>query len=136
MGCSALVLFENMALFDFNGIKINYSSIMKRLSISKDTEWISLSTTSFNCWMAVIGGNEPYSEITIKQNNSTVNIIKLMNNFVLSFKGKNITSYIVIPEYEAGRLLLLSEDIKRKISLIDETKENNMYLSQCNKKNK
>ena len=75
--------------------------------------------------MAIIGGNDMFCEVTINQNNSRVEIKKLMGNYIISFNGRSINSYVVIPGFEAVRLLAMAEDIMKKIKSMEEGKENN-----------
>ena len=57
---------------------------MKRLSICKTDEWVSISVSAFNLWMVLIEGDDDYNEISIKQNNSYIEIKNFMHNFVIS----------------------------------------------------
>ena len=107
---------------------------MKRLSICKTDEWVSISVSAFNLWMVLIEGDDDYNEISIKQNNSYIEIKKLMQNFVISFIGKSVSSYVVISEYEAKRLLLKSDDIKHRINSLDNKENINRFQLNAPKK--
>ena len=57
-----------------------------------------------------------------------------MQNFVISFIGKSVSSYVVISEYEAKRLLLKSDDIKQRINSMDNKENINRFQLNAPKK--
>ena len=88
-----------MALFNKNGVKIAYNANFRRLAITCGTDFVSISPEIFQIWKKVSELDSDYEKLTIDQNGSTIEILKLCGNISLKFLScKNFASQIILRE--------------------------------------
>ena len=88
-----------MALFNRNGLKIVYNSNFHRLAITSGNDFVSISPEIFQIWKKVSELESDYEKLTMDQNGSTIEILKLCGNISLKFLScKNFASQIVLRE--------------------------------------
>ena len=100
-----------MVLFQFEDLKLNWSVHMRRYSLSKNDQWVSLSPSSLKVFISLIGNNVNYNKVVITQTNSEIAIIQLMGNYLIQYSGKNICSSIIINESMSKKILENSDRI-------------------------
>ena len=83
-----------MNIFKKDGVRIDFSSRLNRFSISQNTEWISLSPTTFHLLLCLLQTDSNYERVRIQQNGSEVEILKLNENYLLTFSSRSINSSI------------------------------------------
>ena len=66
-------------------INVDYSSDRQRFSLSTNSEWMSLSVTSFKILLTMIDNSNEYQSIRIQQAASDILIIKMFKNITLIF---------------------------------------------------
>ena len=110
-------------LFELNGLKINYSPLLGTISLSKSSEWITISVLTFDIWMKIIEQNESNIEISVKENRMTVKIVKTTQNYIITLEQFKVISCIFISSSDARRLFFVSKDIKEEIHLMDFNRE-------------
>ena len=91
---SASPLSARMNIFKKDGVRIDFSSRLNRFSISQNTEWISLSPTTFHLLLCLLQTDSNYERVRIQQNGSEVEILKLNENYLLTFSSRSINSSI------------------------------------------
>ena len=90
---------STMALFNKNGLKIVYNASFNRLAITCATDFVSISPEIFQIWKKVSELDSDYEKLTIDQNGSTIEILKLCGNISLKFLScKNFASQIILRE--------------------------------------
>ena len=90
---------STMALFNKNGLKIVYNSSFNRLAITCAADFVSISPEIFQIWKKVTELDSDYEKLTIDQNGSTIEILKLCGNISLKFLScKNFASQIILRE--------------------------------------
>ena len=88
-----------MALFNKNGLKIVYITSFNRLAITCAADFVSISPEIFQIWKKVSELDSDYEKLTIDQNGSTIEILKLCGNISLKFLScKNFASQIILRE--------------------------------------
>ena len=88
-----------MALFNKNGLKIVYNSSFNRLAITCAADFVSISPEIFQIWKKLSELDSDYEKLTIDQNGSTIEILKLCGNISLKFLScKNFASQIILRE--------------------------------------
>ena len=105
-----------MNVFSKNGLKIDYTTRMDRFSASKDNEWISFSPTVFAIIVTIARSESKSERITVNQHGSYIEIIKILNNFMLSFTSKNLTSSLTLESESVKCLAESYENILEKVS--------------------
>ena len=90
---------STMALFNKNGLKIVYNTSFNRLAITCAADFVSISPEIFQIWKKVSELDSDYEKLTIDQNGSTIEILKLCGNISLKFIScKNFASQIILRE--------------------------------------
>ena len=89
-------MFATMNVLITEGIKIDYSVHLDRFSISANNEWISVSTTGFELLNAVSFSKNEFERFVIQQSGSEIEIIKLLENYLLTFRSKTLTTTQVL----------------------------------------
>ena len=105
-----------MNVFSKNGLKIDYTTRMDRFSASKDNEWISFSPTVFAIIVTIARSESKSERITVNQHGSYIEIIKVLNNFMVSFTSKNLTSSLTLESESVKCLAESYENILEKVS--------------------
>ena len=105
-----------MNVFSKNGLKIDYTTRMDRFSASKDNEWISFSPTVFAIIVTIARSESKSERITVNQHGSYIEIIKILNNFMVSFTSKNLTSSLTLESESVKCLAESYENILEKVS--------------------
>ena len=93
-----------MNVFSKNGLKIDYT-----FSARKDDEWISFSPTVLAVVVAIARSKTRSERIIVHQNGSQSEVTKVLDNFMISFTSKEITSSLTI-ECEIVNSLVTSFD--------------------------
>ena len=107
---------SKMNLFRNNEVKIDYNTQMKRFSLAKNEEWVSITHTSFHVMLVMMDVKTDYDQIVINQNCSQLEIIKIFKNFMLEFKCKNFTSVIVISDSTMHAIYNVRDDIWKTVN--------------------
>ena len=89
---------------------------MDRFSASKENEWISFSPTVFAIIVTIARSESKSERITVNQHGSYIEIIKILNNFMLSFTSKNLTSSLTLESESVKCLAESYENILEKVS--------------------
>ena len=105
-----------MNVFSKNGFKVDYTMRMDRFSASKENEWISFSPTVFAIIVTIARSESKSERITVNQHGSYIEIIKILNNFMLSFTSKNLTSSLTLESESVKCLAESYENILEKVS--------------------
>ena len=104
-----------MNLLKTEDIKLDYSSHLDRISITRNEEWISISVTCFEMLHLLSNTTCDYERIVIQQQGSEVEIIKLLSNFILTFKGKNLTTSLVLT---SNVITTIKENFRQLLNII------------------
>ena len=105
-----------MNVFSKNGFKVDYTMRMDRFSASKENEWISFSPTVFAIIVTIARSESKTERITVNQHGSYIEIIKVLNNFMVSFTSKNLTSSLTLESESVKCLAESYENILEKVS--------------------
>ena len=105
-----------MNLFRKDDFKIDYNHHMKRISMARGEEWISLTQTSFHVMMAMMDVKTDFDKVVVNQQASKIEIVKIAENFMLEFTCKNFTSIIVICMKTMDAIYKMRHDIFTAIS--------------------
>ena len=116
-----------MSLFKNEEIKIDYNAQMKRFSILKNEEWISITHTSFRVMMVMMDAKSDFDRVVVNQQSSHLEIIQILKNFMLEFKCKNFTSIIVISNTTMRAIYNVHNDILKVVN-----SKNNVYSERSN----
>ena len=103
-------------LFSKNGLRIDYTVRLDRFSLSRGNEWISLSPSVLAILVTVARCKSESEIIKIQQNGSFIEIIKLLDNFIVSFTNKNLTSSLVLESDVVKCLEQSYENILERVS--------------------
>ena len=104
-----------MNVFMKDGVRIDFNQKMNRFSITKDKEFLSISPTVFMLLVTLADSESDYERISIQQNGSLVEIIKLVNNYLLTFTCKSLSSSLILPGHI---LVLIAANYTNMIGLI------------------
>ena len=85
-----------MNVLTTEGLKIDYSAHLDRLSIIVNNEWISVSITAFELLHVVSFSKQEFERIVIQQSGSELEILKLLENYLLTFRSKTLTTCQVL----------------------------------------
>ena len=85
-----------MNVFSKNGLKIDYTTRMGRFSASKDNEWISFSPTVLAVVVAIARSRIRSERVIVNEEESRIEVIKVLGNFMISVKSKDTTSSLTI----------------------------------------
>ena len=105
-----------MNVFSKNGFKVDYTVRMDRFSASKDNEWISFSPTVLAIIVTVARSESKSERITVNQHGSHIEIIKVLDNFMVSFTSKNLTSSLTLESDIVKCLAQSYENILESVS--------------------
>ena len=107
-----------MNVFSENGFKIDYTMRMDRFSASKDNEWIKFSPTVFAVIVAIVRTKSKSRRIIVIQHGSHFEVIKVLDNFMISFTSKNLTSSLTLESDNVKCLAESYENIRREYPTI------------------
>ena len=116
-----------MSLFKNEEIKIDYNAHMKRFSILKNEEWISITHTTFRVMMIMMDTMNDFDRVVVNQQSSHLEIIQILKNFMLEFKCKNFTSIVVISNTTMRAIYNVHNDILKIVN-----SKNKMYSERSN----
>ena len=105
-----------MNVFSKNGFKVEYTVRMDRFSASKENEWISFSPTVFAIIVTIARSESKSERITVNQHGSYIEIIKVLDNFMVSFTSKNLTSSLILESDIVKCLAQSYENILERVS--------------------
>ena len=105
-----------MNVFSKNGFKVEYTVRMDRFSASKENEWISFSPTVFAIIVTITRSESKSERITVNQHGSYIEIIKVLDNFMVSFTSKNLTSSLILESDIVKCLAQSYENILERVS--------------------
>ena len=112
-----------MNIFTNKLFKINYNSYLNRVSIQNVSNYLNILEPTFNILLTVIRNGGDFSNVSLKENNAVVEIIKLNNNVYISSTNKSYFQSILI-ENEMLHLIKLNLDhINQKIEGIKTNKK-------------
>ena len=106
-----------MNVFSKNGLKIDYTVRLDRFSLSRGNEWVSLSPTVLASIVTVAQCKSESERIKVQQNGSFIEIIKLLDNFMVSFTSKNFTSSLTLESDVVKCLAQSYENILEEVSM-------------------
>ena len=86
-----------MNVYTRDNVRVDFSYRLNRFSITKENEFLSLSPSSFQLLVTISRLDTEYEQITVRQHGSKIEIIKLLNNFLITFMSKTITSSVSLP---------------------------------------
>ena len=89
-------MFARMNLLSKEDVKVDYSVHLDRFSIIRNDEWLSISTTSFEVLHTLASTQFDFERVIIQQQGSEVEIIKLLSNYILTFKSKTVTTSLIL----------------------------------------
>ena len=89
---------------------------MDRFSASKENEWISFSPTVFAIIVTIARSESKSERITVNQHGSYIEIIKVLDNFMVSFTSKNLTSSLILESDIVKCLAQSYENILERVS--------------------
>ena len=116
-----------MSLFKNEEIKIDYNAHMKRFSILKNEEWISITHTTFRVMMIMMDTMNDFDRVVVNQQSSHLEIIQILKNFMLEFKCKNFTSIVTISNITMRAIYNVHNDILKIVN-----SKNKMYSERSN----
>ena len=85
-----------MNVFSKNGLKIDYTTRMGRFSASKDNEWISFSPSVLAVVVAIARSRIRSERVIVNEEESRIEVIKVLGNFMICVKSKDTTSSLTI----------------------------------------
>ena len=88
---------------------------MDRLNISKNNDWIGISSLAFNVWMILLEADSQFEKVILKQDNCQVEIIKLLNNSLLTLRNKSFSTSLAVTEKEYEKIKANLDVIHNKI---------------------
>ena len=111
-----------MNLIKFDSFKIDFNSYIDRLNILKNKDWIGISPLVFNVWMTMLEADSQFEKVIIKQDNCQVEIIKLLNNSLLTLSNKSFSTSLAVTDKEYEKIKANLDVIREKIKKNDQTK--------------
>ena len=85
-----------MSVYNAHGIRIDYNPNLRRFSILKGRDWVSISPTVLNLLFTLNEINSPYERVTVHQHGSQIEIVKLATNFLIIFVARNISGSLMM----------------------------------------
>lgn len=123
-----------MNIFTNKLFKINYNSYLNRVSIQNVSNYLNILEPTFNILLTIIRNKGDFSNVSRKENNVVVEIIKLNNNVYISSTNKSYFESILI-ENEILHLIKLNLDqINQKIEGIKTNKKRKSDKNENDKK--
>ena len=89
-------MFARMNVLSTESVKVDYSVQLDRFSIIRDNEWLSVGTTAFQLLNTLATSNHEFERVVVQQSGSEIEIIKLLGNYLLTFRSKTLTSSVVL----------------------------------------
>ena len=80
-------------------IKIDYFDRVDMFSLMKDKKKIWLTTTSLQIVFTLLTSEVEYECVLVDQNGDHVEIVKLVNNFVLTSPTRKKSTHFIIPSH-------------------------------------
>ena len=85
-----------MNVFLREGVRIDFNRKLNRFSITRDKEFISITPTVFQLLVTLANSESEYDRVSIQQNGSMAEIIKLASNYLLTFTSKGLSSSVLL----------------------------------------
>ena len=105
-----------MNLFNYQGVQIYYNNSLKRVSINKDGEFMSLTLSTFKLFLTLAKIDSDVDRIRVTQEGSEIDILKLYGNFMLTAHSRNYNSTITISKKIIDRLIINEDLIELQIN--------------------
>ena len=120
-----------MNLFNYQGLQIYYNNSLKRVSINKDGEFMSLTLSIFKLFLTLAKTDSDVNRIKATQNGSDIEILTLYGNFMLTMLSFKQHSSIFIPIHILDVLIRNNDSIELRIN---EAKK--MFIQEPSPKNR
>ena len=120
-----------MNLFNYQGLQIYYNNSLKRVSINKDGEFMSLTLSTFKLFLTLTKTDSDVNRIKATQNGSDIEILTLYGNFMLTMLSLKHHSTICIPKQIMDVLIRNNDSIELRIN---EAKK--MFIQEPSPKNR
>ena len=120
-----------MNLFNYQGLQIYYNNSLKRVTINKDGEFMSLTLSTFKLFLTLAQTHSDVNRIKATQNGSDIEILTLYGNFMLTMLSLKQHSTICIPKQIMDVLIRNNDSIELRIN---EAKK--MFIQEASPKNR
>lgn len=85
-----------MNVLSTENVKVDYSIQLDRFSIIRNNEWLSIGISAFEVLNTLAFSTNDFERIVVQQSGSEIEIIKLLGNFLLTFRSRTLTSNVVL----------------------------------------
>ena len=127
--------------------KLDYNTEKKRIAIGTSKDWVSLSPSTLRVMLTCLSCEVDIFRVTCNQQSSYLEILRLYNNFLLTFKSnssKGFNTELCIPagearlirNFESNILRILEESDRQKNSLEDAEISNEPFYQHQQKRTK
>ena len=107
-----------MNLIKYEDFKVDYNSYLDRLNITKNRDWVGISPLALNIWISLFEVETDFEKISLKQDDSSIEIIKLTKTSLLSLTSRNFSTSIVVTEKEFDKIVKNIDFIREKIKTV------------------
>ena len=105
-----------MNLFKYQNLQLHYNNILKRISVNKDDEFMSLTLSTFKLFLTLAKDDSDVNRIQVTQNGSDIEILKLYGNFMLTMQSWKYHSTITISKPIIDKLIENEDSIELRIN--------------------
>ena len=105
-----------MNLFNYQGLQIYYNKSLKRVSMNKDNEFMSLTLSTFKLFLTLAKTDVDVNRIKVTQNGSDIEILSLYGNFMLTMVLWKNRSTICISKQIMDILIRNKDSIELRIN--------------------
>ena len=126
-----------MTLYNSGDIKLVFTKVTERISISKGRDFVCIPQSTFQIWMQLIKMKSDYDIVTSEIGKYKVKIVNVCGNFVLILLSDTNSSSILIKEDECGKILDKLDIINKKIdiALFNKNKKNMVNIPENSESN-
>ena len=96
---------KSSSLFKMNDIRVTYSRMYKRLSITEGSNFVSLGAQGLNMLLMIIQEGSRFATVSMSQATGSIEIISLSGNIAISsHTSRNLSNRVIITPEEAIQL--------------------------------
>ena len=108
-------MLQRVNVLQVDNVRINFNTRVERFAISSNGEWISIGLTAFDLINTLSKSKNDFNKLIIHQNGSSIEVIKLMTNFLLTFVSGTVHSSIILT---SGVMSKIDQDYQRIMELV------------------
>ena len=105
-------MLQRVNVLQVVNVRINSNTKVERFAFLSNGVWVSIGVTAFDSFKTLSKSKSDFNKTTIQRNGSSIEVIKLMTSFLLTFVSGTVHSSIILT---AGIMGKIYQDYERRM---------------------